>query len=146
MLNVELQFETIAPRTLLNQVTVHLAIHQLDALMDSHVWHTTTLQPAHHAQLNLAVLLSVMILKFHFHMVFACLIHGGQVSAITGRDSQMQPHSIPWVSHAEQVTISQMELSKVELFQNWYKTSGWLSSPSWAHLSFFNKIYFENEA
>ena len=37
MLNVELQFKTIAPRTQLNQVTVHLATHQLDAQPDFHV-------------------------------------------------------------------------------------------------------------
>ena len=95
MLNVELQFKTIAPRTLLNQVTAHLATLQQDALLDSHVCHTTTLQPAHHVPLNLAVQLSVMILKFHFHMVFACLMELGLVSAKAGLDSQMQPHLIP---------------------------------------------------
>ena len=94
VLNVELQFKTIAPQTQLNQGTVHLAIHLLDAQMDSHVWHTTTLQPAHHAPLNLAVQLSVMILKFHYHMVFACLMDGGLLSPIHGKDSQMHPHTI----------------------------------------------------
>jgi hypothetical protein len=33
----------------------------------------------------------------------------------------------------------------VEPFQNWFKTSGWPSLHSWAHLSLFNKIYFEIE-
>jgi hypothetical protein len=95
VLNVELQFKTIVPQTQLNQGTVHLAIHQLDAQMDSHVCHTTTLQPAHLAPHSLAVQLSVMILKFHFHMVFACPMETGLLSATTGRDSQMLPHSTP---------------------------------------------------
>ena len=95
VLNVELQLKATVPRTLPNQVTAHLATLQLDALMDFHVWHTTTRQQAHHAPHNLAVLLSVMILKFHFHMVFACLMELGLVSAKAGLDSQMQPHLIP---------------------------------------------------
>ena len=110
MLNVELQFKTIAPRTLLNQVTAHLATLQQDALPDSHVCHTTTLQLAHHAPHNLAVQLSAMILKFHFHMVFACPMECGLLSAITGSILQMPPHSTPWSSHAEQATFLQMEL------------------------------------
>ena len=40
------------------------------------------------------------------------------MSAKAGLDSQMQPHLIPWSSHAGQATFSQMELSKVEPFQN----------------------------
>ena len=95
MLNVELHFKAIAPRTPPNQVTAHLATHQLDALMDSHVCHTTTQQPVHHAPHNPAVLLSVMILKFHFHMVFACLTDIGLLSAKAGLDSEMLPHPIP---------------------------------------------------
>jgi len=94
-LNVELQFKTIAPQTQPNQGTVHLAIHQLDAQLDFHVRHTTTLQPVHHAPLSLAVQLLAMILKFHFHMVFACLMECGLLSAITGSILQMPPHLTP---------------------------------------------------
>jgi len=42
VLNVELQLKATVPRTPPNQVTAHLATLQLDALMDFHVWHTTT--------------------------------------------------------------------------------------------------------
>ena len=76
MLNVELQFKTIAPRTLLNQVTAHLATHQLDAQMDFHVWHTIR-QTAQPVQPNNAVQQSRTVLKFHLIIAYACRIHGG---------------------------------------------------------------------
>jgi len=103
---------------------------------------TPTLVLLNHAVQQLAILL-----KFHFHMDFACQTHIGQQLVNHGLHLQMQhPAARAWCHlPVEQVTILQMEHLKVVLFQNWFQTNGCLFLLSWAHWSFFNKTCFEVE-
>ena len=63
--------------TQLNQDIAPLAIHQLNALLVSLAFHTTLLKTLRQiivlsAKLDLVVQQSVMVLKFHFLMLYVC--------------------------------------------------------------------------
>ena len=142
-LNVESKLQTHAQQTLQFQDIVHLAVLQQVVPLDFHVWHTIpqTALPAPH---NHVVQQWAMILKSHSLMLFACQTVIGLLFPILGKAMPIIHQTQWWNSHVEQAIISQMVLSKVELFLIWLKTNGWQFSLLWAHLFSYNKIYSEN--
>ena len=113
VLTVELVQLQHAQLTQLNQDIAPLAIHQLNALLVSLAFHTTQLKTLRQiivlsAKLDLVVQQSVMVLKFHFLMLYVCLMIITLLFLMDGKDMPITLHTHQCISSLAQPVLSML--------------------------------------